>query len=167
MERSSSPAASAVSMGVLPLPSFWRGAFTERAGLCSSTPIEHFLRAAHHRLPREWGHTREGAPDDRVFRVTRNPALRASRLGPTTGSSSPAHSCATRHAPRGGRQPEKEVWAEFKRVFDPSLSPERSFFALGNDATVRKDGWSRPRNSWLRSSRTHALVAYCMPVYLP
>jgi hypothetical protein len=32
------------------------------------------------------------------------------------------------------------VSAEFKRVFDPSLSPERSFFALGNDATVWNDG---------------------------
>ena len=32
------------------------------------------------------------------------------------------------------------MWAEFKRVFDPSPSPERSFFALGNDATVWKDG---------------------------
>jgi len=38
IERSSSPASSAVSTGVLPLPSFWRGAFTESAGLCSSTP---------------------------------------------------------------------------------------------------------------------------------
>src|SRR6516164_10803197 len=32
------PASSAVSTGVLPLPSFWRGAFTESAVLCSSTP---------------------------------------------------------------------------------------------------------------------------------
>src|SRR5262249_23686930 len=38
MERSSSPPSSAVSTGVLPFPSFWRGAFTESAGLCSSTP---------------------------------------------------------------------------------------------------------------------------------
>src|SRR5262245_46976679 len=38
IEHSRSPASSAVRMGVLPLPSFWRGAFTESAGLCSSTP---------------------------------------------------------------------------------------------------------------------------------
>src|SRR5262249_41957837 len=40
MERSSSPASSAVRTGVLPLPSFWRGAFTESAGLCSSRPSD-------------------------------------------------------------------------------------------------------------------------------
>jgi len=34
VERGSSPASSAVSTGVLPLPSFWRGAFTESAALC-------------------------------------------------------------------------------------------------------------------------------------
>src|SRR5262249_18704914 len=38
MDHSSSPASSAVSTGVLPLPSLWRGAFRESAGLCSSTP---------------------------------------------------------------------------------------------------------------------------------
>jgi len=48
----------------------------------------------------------------------------------------------------GEIQPDKEVWAEFRRVFDPTLSPERhlqavshSFFAPGNDASVWEDGW--------------------------
>jgi len=38
IERSSSPASSAVSTGVLPLPSFRRGAFTDSAGLWAMTP---------------------------------------------------------------------------------------------------------------------------------
>src|SRR5262245_4243859 len=46
IERSSSPASSAVSTGVLPLPSFWRGAFTESAGLCSITPPAGIFGAA-------------------------------------------------------------------------------------------------------------------------
>src|SRR5262245_47830068 len=38
IERSRSLASSAVSTGVLPFPSFWRGAFADSAGLCSGTP---------------------------------------------------------------------------------------------------------------------------------
>lgn len=48
----------------------------------------------------------------------------------------------------GEIEPSEQVWEEFRRVFDPSLSPERhlqavanSFFAPGNDASVWTDGW--------------------------
>ena len=48
----------------------------------------------------------------------------------------------------GEIEPSQEVMAEFSRVFDPSLPPERhllavarSFFAPGNDATVWREGW--------------------------
>jgi pimeloyl-ACP methyl ester carboxylesterase len=48
----------------------------------------------------------------------------------------------------GEIQPDEDTWAEFRRVFDLSLPPERhlkavanSFFAPGNDASAWNHGW--------------------------
>lgn len=48
----------------------------------------------------------------------------------------------------GEVEPSQDVWAEFSRVFDANLPPERhlqavarSFFASGNDASVWREGW--------------------------
>jgi hypothetical protein len=47
------------------------------------------------------------------------------------------------------------------------LRSVRSSHSATTPSSGRMGGSTRPRNSRLRSSRTHALVAYCMPVYLP
>jgi pimeloyl-ACP methyl ester carboxylesterase len=83
---------------------------------------------------------------DRAFVLGQNFGNRVSR---TVSSLQPDRVIGLMLLAAGGEiEPDKEVWAEFQRVFDPSLSPERhlqavarSFFAQGNDATVWRDGW--------------------------
>jgi pimeloyl-ACP methyl ester carboxylesterase len=83
---------------------------------------------------------------DRAFVLGQNFGNRVSR---TVSSLQPDRVIGLMLLAAGGEiGPDKEVWAEFGRVFDPSLSPERhlqavahSFFAPGNDATLWKDGW--------------------------
>ena len=84
---------------------------------------------------------------DRAFALGQNFGNRVSR---TVSSLQPDRVIGLMLLACGGEiEPDNETWAEFRRVFDFSLPPERhlkavanSFFAPGNDASVWKDGWN-------------------------
>jgi pimeloyl-ACP methyl ester carboxylesterase len=97
---------------------------------------------------------------DRAFVLGQNFGNRVSR---TVSSLQPDRVIGLMLLACGGEiGPDKETWAEFRRVFDFSLPPEQdlkavanSFFAPGNDASVWKDGWYAKTAEQQAETRSH------------